>query len=171
MAQIHALRDSKELVKGYRAFENIWTLVAAVQPAFVLGLTATLRPRFEPLVAHMCGLTNFGHTIRASCRRPAVKFSLEVHENEEAALFALVRFKPQLLCVKTKADIDRLKANALIKRTYRDVFAHHRDLSQAEKDQAFAYLHTDCGNVLVIATSGITTGKPPCSLCLLISAI
>ncbi len=158
-------------MKGYRDFRNLWTLVAAVQPAVVLGLTATLRPRFEPLVAHLCGLTNFGHTVRASCRRPAVKSSLQVYENEEAALLALVQFKPQLLCVKTKADIDHLKANALIKRTYRDVFAHFRDLSQAEKDQAFTCLHTDCGNVLVIATSGITTGKPPRSLCHLISAI
>jgi hypothetical protein len=76
---------------------SIWTLVAALQPGFVLGLTATLRPRHESQIAHMCGLNEWSRCVRASCERPAVKASMTVYDDEGAAIMALIDFKPQLV--------------------------------------------------------------------------
>jgi hypothetical protein len=75
---------------GFRNFRNVWTLCASVQPAFILGLTATLRPRDEMFTANACGLTAWQNIMRASCQRPAVTATCEVYEDEEAAIFALV---------------------------------------------------------------------------------
>ena len=93
LKQIHTLRHK------FREFLNIWTLVAGLQPGFVLGLTATLRPRHEAQIAHMCGLSEWSRCIRASCKRPAVNASMTVYNDQDAAIMALVSFKPQLVRV------------------------------------------------------------------------
>ena len=174
-----------------RDFRSIWTLAASVQPSFVLGaqvfvrtsyaylhsfagLTATLRPRDEVLVANSCGIASWEHDMRASCRRLGVTATCQVYEDESAAICALIAFKPQLVCVKSKRDMDELAKNPAIKTTYQSILLHYRDLAADEKvsrsfgdcfvfvilyqERAFSALHSDMGLILVIATSGITTG-------------
>jgi hypothetical protein len=137
--EIHTLQDSKQIVDGYRDFRSFWTLVAGVQPRFVLGLTATLRPRHETAMANACGLQAWGPhpVIRASCRRPAVVTSCHVYDNEAAAIQAIVYFRPQLLCVKSKADIDYLQRNFAIKKAYREVLPHFKELDAVQKVPLF----------------------------------
>ena len=130
----------------------------------VLGLTATLRPRFEVCTANACGLPSWDQVVRASCARPAVQSDCVVYADEAAALQALIQFKPQLLCVKTKADITALMSSSEIKKAYQCVLPHYRDLDQVNKETAYSALHNDSGTTLVIATSGITTGTNPKSL-------
>jgi hypothetical protein len=130
----------------------------------VLGLTATLRPRFEVCTANACGLPSWDQVVRASCARPAVQSDCVVYADEAAALHALIQFKPQLLCVKTKAEITALMSSSVIKKAYICVLPHYRDLDDANKERAYDALHNDSGTTLVIATSGITTGTNPKSL-------
>ena len=91
--------------------------------------------------------------MRASCRRPAVVAKSEVYENEAAAIFAL------LICVKSKHEIMELAKNDYIKRQYQSILLHHRELPEDDKERSFSALHSDSGTTLVIATSGITTGR------------
>lgn len=150
--EIHTLQDSKEIVDGYRDFRSFWTLVAGVQPHFVLGLTATLRPRHETAMANACGLQAWGphSVIRASCRRPAVATSCHVYEDEAAAIQAIVNFRPQLLCVKSKADMEYLQRNSFIKKAYRDVLPHFKELDAIQKVPFFECSLTPNPNPIVI---------------------
>ena len=75
-----------------------------------------------------------------------------------------MQFRPQLVCVKTKADLERLMRSSELTAAYQELLPHFRDLDQTKKDVAYAALHSDEGRVLVIATSGITTGTNPKSL-------
>jgi hypothetical protein len=138
--EIHSMMDSQEEKDGYRDFRNIWTLIAAVQPSFVLGLTATLRPRHEVCVANAIGLSKWDEAIRASCMRPGVSCSFHVYENESSALQALVHFKPQLVCVRTKNDVDRLCADASLKKAYTEILPHFKELSSSEKVVPHSYM-------------------------------
>ncbi len=87
-----------------------------------------------------------------------------VYNDEAAALQALIQFRPQLLCVKTMADITALMSSSEIKKAYQCVLPHYRHLDQVNKERAYSALHNDSGTTLVIATSGITTGTNPKSL-------
>lgn len=82
--------DCESNVEGFRNFRNVWTLCASLQPAFVLGLTATLRPCDEMFTANACGLAAWQNVRRASCKRTAVTATCEVYDDEEAAISALV---------------------------------------------------------------------------------
>jgi hypothetical protein len=97
--------------------------------------------------------------MRASCRRPAVAAKCEVYQNEAAAIVALLAFKPQLVCVKSKHEMMELAKNDCIKRRYQMILLHYRELPGDDKERAFSALHSDTGTTLVIATSGITTGR------------
>jgi hypothetical protein len=83
----------------------------------------------------------------------------EVYENEADAIFALLAFKPQLICVKSKHEMMELAKNDCIKRQYQIILLHYRELPEDDKERAFSALHSDTGTTLVIATSGITTGR------------
>jgi hypothetical protein len=74
----------------FRKFRNVWTLPASLQPAFVLGLTATLRPCDEKFTANACGLTARENVMRASCQRPAVTATCEVYEEEVWRSYSLL---------------------------------------------------------------------------------
>ena len=111
----------------------MWTLVAGVQPAFVIGMTATLRPAHEGCAAHAIGISNWDEVIRASCFRPSVSSSFHVHTNELSALQALIHFKPQLVCVKTKRDVESLCGNTALRSAYSEILPHFKELSDAEK--------------------------------------
>lgn len=82
--------DCESNEDGFRNFRNVWTLCVSLQPAFVLGLTATLRPCDEMFTANACGLATWQNVRRASCERPAVTATYEVYETEEAAICAPV---------------------------------------------------------------------------------
>jgi hypothetical protein len=149
--EIHTLQDSKETV-GYRDFRSFWTLVAGVQPHFVLGLTATLRPRHETAMANACGLQAWGphSVIRASCIRPAVATSCCVYDDEAAAIQAIVNFRPQLLCVKSTADMEYLQRNSFIKKAYREVLPHFKELDAIQKVPFFECSLTPHPNPIVL---------------------
>jgi hypothetical protein len=68
------------------------------------------------------------------------------------------------VCVRSKADMDELRANVLVIQTYGTILVHYRELPDVEKEAAYSALHKDCGTTLVIATSGITTGTNPRNL-------
>jgi hypothetical protein len=68
------------------------------------------------------------------------------------------------VCVRSKADMDELRANRVLIQTYQTILVHYRELPDAEKEAAYSALHKDCGTTLVIATSGITTGTNPKNL-------
>jgi hypothetical protein len=61
-------------------------------------------------------IIKWDEVIRASCTRPAVSITFHVYADEQSALQALIQFKPQLVCVKTKKDNELLCGNASLKK-------------------------------------------------------
>jgi hypothetical protein len=58
--EIHALLDSVSQ-SGFRAFQAMWTFMAALESHDVLMLatSATVRPRFESILAQELGVSNW----------------------------------------------------------------------------------------------------------------
>ena len=80
-----------------------------------------------------CGLTAWENVMRASCQKPAVTATCEVYEEEAAAICALVAFRPQLICVQAKWEMDELAKNVAIKGVYQTILLHYKELSPADK--------------------------------------
>jgi hypothetical protein len=56
--EVHVLLDSRSLHNGYRTFQAMWTMLAALDSydVTIFATSATVRPRIESVLAHGLGL-------------------------------------------------------------------------------------------------------------------
>jgi len=152
--EVHVLLESVTIPTGYRSFRSVWTFMSSLlQFNYILfAMSATVRPKFQALLAQELGLNDFSQVLRTSPHRPEVRLVKIMCESKQAALMSLVDQKPQMILVMTKHAGTQLQDDLKQLGVPSEVF--HAGMEPTEKQAILTILGTKC----VIATTAFITG-------------
>lgn len=152
--EVHILLESVTVPTGYRSFRSVWTFMSSLlQFNYILfAMSATVRPKYQALLAQELGLNDFSQVLRTSPHRPEVRLVKLMCETKQAALMSLVDQKPQMILVMTKHAGTQLQDDLKQLGVASEVF--HASMESTEKQAILTILGTKC----VIATTAFITG-------------